>query len=506
MMQVLLITDTERVLRIFETLEEKGDLQLRTAATLTQGDLEISAAAPEVTFVQSRISGFSGEIMLRHLKKALPKDARIVLLAGDADDAAQSEKLAMPFIGLFVDDEMVADAVINALTATPRSSAKKTATGQTVSARKSRDPKEKDAAPAPVSIPEEPEEKAEPAAEGPAAGLPAQETGPVPEEPSPSLPAPETGQPPAEEHSARAESFAEIMKRASALDGSVSGPASVEDRVAISKHATWERLDAPMQPGQEEGTGPSFRGEPLADAMRRAQKKERPRWIVPVAVALILIPFLYYMVAKKPAPPRPLPAQTSASHPGRLPAKAQAPATAVTPAPKAAPAPTKAPTTVPAPTTAPTTAPAPTPTKAPTPAPTPTAAKPVPGPIPKPAAKAGLRTPPPFVAGTKPDAGYAKTHPGWQRYIGAKAEYKLFKEAELYRAVQVIALGGETISDNLFKRVLLEFGRIDSYRVESTGTKGDYVMEQCVAKSDVGLTIYRNKQDLKVKAFVVYYR
>ena len=82
MKKVLLITDTERVQRIFEALEAKGMLQLRTAATLTQADAEISESAPDFTFVQSHISGFSAEIALRHLKKALPKGAKTILLAG----------------------------------------------------------------------------------------------------------------------------------------------------------------------------------------------------------------------------------------------------------------------------------------------------------------------------------------------------------------------------------------------------------------------------------------
>ena len=111
-----------------------------------------------------------------------------------------------------------------------------------------------------------------------------------------------------------------------------------------------------------------------------------------------------------------------------------------------------------------------------------------------------------MVSHAKLDAAYGKTHPGWQRYLGTGVEYKLFKEADLFRALQVIALNGETIPDQFLKKALLEFAGIDSYQVESKGNKGNYLVEQGVAKGGVALTIYKKKGDLQIKAFVLYYR
>lgn len=120
--------------------------------------------------------------------------------------------------------------------------------------------------------------------------------------------------------------------------------------------------------------------------------------------------------------------------------------------------------------------------------------------------RAGLEILPTLLEGLRLDADYGKSNPGWTRYVGARAEYKLFREGNLYRALQVIALSGETIPDQLFQRVLLEFGGSPSYRVESTGKKGDYHLEHGTVNGDVGLTIYRRKSDLKIKGVVVYYR
>ena len=125
-------------------------------------------------------------------------------------------------------------------------------------------------------------------------------------------------------------------------------------------------------------------------------------------------------------------------------------------------------------------------------------------PVAKPA-PAGLKTLPLLLEGTRLDAAYGKTHPGWVRYIGKRAEYNLFREAGLYKAMQVIAAGGGTLSDQLFQRVLADFGGGDSYQTESTGKKGDYLLEQGVAKNGVALSIYR-KKDRRIKAVVLYYR
>ena len=340
------------------------------------------------------------------------------------------------------------------------------------------------------------------------------------------------------------------MELASAkVEPSKVGGADVEDRVDLSK-GTPGKEEAPGEGAK--GTGPAektedaapegvlLKGVPLADAMRHAeQKKRRPyRIIVPVLLlllVLIAVPLLSYLAGKKDAAPE----SPASSHPKTAkPPNAVVPSSAVSPSKQPAapaattkPAPALTPVQTPVPAPAPKPAPKPAPTPAPTPAPKPgpkpvpaPQAKPVAKPQPqaaskpeakpskteqkteaKPAARQGMKTLPPLLEGTRLDAEYGKSHPGWVRYIGKKGEYKLFKEGELYRAMQVVAVGGGTIPEDLFKRVLQEFGRVGSCQVESTSKKGDYVVDQCVAKGNVAVTVYRNKSDLKVKGLVVYY-
>ena len=546
-MRVLLITDTERLQLIFAALESKGLLELRTAATLTPSDLEISASAPDFTFVQSRISGFSSIIMLRHLKKVLPQKAKIILLAGNAEDAAQARQGAVPFLDLSVDDEALEEAIRQLLNNKTPVAPKKKATGQAVPAGKGAEAKVKKSAALPAPVPEAVQGKKKSARE-PVAKEPIQRASaplppanlpspgieePVAQEPAaasppaqrfeelvfPTLSAGELAALPAHEGEKSADeeppthssgqqqeglalneaqkrsikSFEAVLGRASGKGVSATAPMDVEDRVDLGPQSSEaepaEELGiASVAPELEQETGSVpdnyFYGEPLADAIRRAEKKNYPRWIIPVALALVLIPLALYLavgylaVGKKKAAPDSLATSKSVTQLEQRPAEGSPPATTAPPSPLTAPAPTTAPAQAPA----------------------------APGSVAKPIAKRGLKALPAFLSGTKPDPGYGKTHPGWQRYIGKRAEYKVFQEGGLYRAIQVIALGGEPLSDQLFSRVLLEFGGIDSYQVQSSDKKGSYLQEEGVAKGGVGVTIYRNKSDLKVKGMVVYYR
>ena len=473
MTRVLLITDTERVQRIFQALEEKGVLQLRIAGTLTQGDQEILSAAPDITFIQSRISGFSGDIMLGHLRKTLPKDARIVLLAGDADDAAQARRHAEPFLDLADGDQLLTDTIMDLINGSGHALPKKGAAGQRAGKK-----------PSAASAAEEAVKPQVPEAAGPSDGRSMQESTetaqaeePVREE---EAAPPQSGAP-------CAASFQEIMELASAKTSpSVLGPDDVQDRVDIGTPPTElaaakERLSLPTpdQVATPLADEEFFRGEPLADAMLRAEQKKRPRWVLLVALLLVLVPLTAYLSGRKAAPNSP--AAPAKSSPPLMLAVA-VPGGAGGPAPVAGSATAKAPATPPA-------------------------GRPQVQTV-QPSAKpaSGLKLLPGFLEGTRFDAAYGKAHPGWVRYVGKRAEYNLFREADLYKAMQVIAPGGGTVSDQLFKRVLADFGGGESYRMESTGYKGDYVLEQGAAKNGVAVSIYRKKKDSRIKAVVLYYR
>ena len=584
MTHILLISDTEKVKQVFESLAADGSLQLRTAVTLDQADLEIAASAPEFTFVQSRISGFSSAIILRHLKKMLPSGAKIVLLAGDAEAWEQAQQLAEFYLDLALSDEALAGGVNDVLNGVWRPT-EAVAAGEVLPTQDDQPPVEEDAGNAPPVEPITARAKAsakvraeapakakakEPAkakAEGPAKAkakgpatakakgpatakakgpataeakgpATAEAKGPAadeakepatvrPEDPvqaRPEEPVQARAKEPVQAEmpagllpqgsgAAGAASFAEVMRRAS-IKGEPSPPDAFEAEERDNP------ANAPSDSGQPglsyrldhtaNGTPISVRdfryGEPLADAMRRARKKRRSAWMFALPLLLIGIPIICYLLGQQDAPLEP-PTPRSAARPARLPKRVPAAgtATAALPAPEAGSKSSGTPvaTSVPGPVAQ--SAAKPAAQSGAQPVAPPAAARSAAQPAVKPVVKAGLKSLPPVVTHAKLDADYGKTHPGWQRYLETGVEYKLFKDAGLFQALQVLARNGGSLPDQLFKRALLEFGGTGSYQTESKGVKGKYLVEQGEAKNGVALTLYRSKGDHQMKAFVLYY-
>ena len=556
MTQILLISDTPRVKQVFEALGQQESLLLRTATTLNQADQEISTAAPDFTFVQSRISGFSGEIILRHLKKTLPADANIVLLAASHEEMLQAYQQSDPYLDLTTTDETLLDCINQVLAGVYQSPEPAAPVAPVVEAvgpaepAEAVEPKTEAVKPAEESAAEVRESATAPT-EVPAVAKPEPPKvfeplwSPEPVQPAEAQPAEnQAAEAPSEDlnrvdetkdelpgsRKARTDSFAAMMDRASQKDeaaGSV--PIEENERVTL-RSSTREAAGGAgrrephgsVERGMPVNVGEFTHGEPLADALRRAShKKKKPLWVPLLVLVLICVPLVSYLAGKKAAPPesilKPRSAAQSAKQPGfsgSIAAKAPAGAPAV---PQGAAQPV-APKATPAQPSSAATAQNVTPGAAPIVAPggkpeakasSGTTAKPAPQPVAKPAtppaAPAGQKSLPSLVAQAKLDPEYGKTHPGWLRYLGASAEYKVYKEGELFKALQVLARG-ESIPDQLFKTALREFGGGDAYRVESTGEKGKYLVEQGDSKGGVALTVYRSKGDRRMKGFVLYYR
>lgn len=617
MTRVLLITDSDRVLRVFLALEEGGVLQLRSASTLALSDEELVQANPEVIFAQSRMSGFSSELALRNLRKGLSPQTRVVLLPVDAADLAQAEKGGKAFLPLTLDDAGLAEGITRMLSpeataglgergkAAPSrnrgSRAKKSpvpaakemtavadptlsttsqgggeapparaAKGKARSAGK-RKGLEKDVPPLspegaegetpepsaaeppaiagtsawiaeelPADLPMSDASKA--AVDEMAAGVQAvgaqaaweeaaweeaageQITG---EEAAGEQVAGEevTGEQVAAEQAPTAEkeySFAEIMRRAAAGEeraavqetqgaedaatqsAPVGGPA---DGARIMVFPGGGEPGDTAEPGPEEIDDALFPveettpAEPEAISSAVLRRENRwPRWLIPLIVALVVLPVVYLgarhlrnlQVGKKQETSKPaqLPKAkpTPPVVPSRLPESKPAPQ-GIQPPNNGTPAPVK-----PAPRQ-------PAPAK---PAPAPPASL-APVPTAKPAVKAGLKALPPFMAGVPVDPAYPKRHPGWQRYLGARGEYKIYRQGDVYRALQIIALPGQSIPDEIYQRSLLEFGGVDSYRIQSTEKKGGFLVEHGEAKGGVGVTVYRKLKDQSLKGLVIFY-
>lgn len=505
MPNVLLITDSQRVKKIFDAVDATGILQLRTAATLAQAAQEIGEALPAITFLQSRVSGVSGELALLHLRKILPEGARIVLMTGSADELETGLREGERRLDLTVGDQELTSAIHETLSGVF-------------------------APPEPTPPPEPPTPLDEPAPEG--------DTDPF------------AGEKVSLSGKSR---LMEPVSHEEAAEGT-------EPEPAVAPRADFHEL---LQGKEEQSAthevpglvGDFAYGRSLADALRAAEEQKSRNWLLPVAIGGIALSVLFFFLLKKgghqkekvavappevsksvpkhgtapakravetasardkhpaanpvasakPAPPVSHPASVvspAKPMPAPPPVKHPAPAPSVASVAKALPS-SQAPSQGPQAWNATAKAVAPAPLKPAAPAPKETPKVVVPPNIPAP--QPTQRPAPSFIGPVTLDPAYGKSHPGWERYMGAGNDFKIYREGGVLKALQVIAKG-EDIPHPLLKRVLSGFAGLDGYRVKSRGQQEHYLVERGEGDRGVGVIVYRRKSDLRMKALVLYYR
>jgi hypothetical protein len=124
--------------------------------------------------------------------------------------------------------------------------------------------------------------------------------------------------------------------------------------------------------------------------------------------------------------------------------------------------------------------------------------KPQPPPVPQPAATPLLPT---FIPKEGHDSTYAAKNPGWERYIGKDAEFRLFGVSGRIQAVQVLSVQDAPIQESLLKTVLREFAGTPDYQITSRSTKAGIRVENGRIMNKGEVVIYRKNG--AVKAFVV---
>lgn len=124
--------------------------------------------------------------------------------------------------------------------------------------------------------------------------------------------------------------------------------------------------------------------------------------------------------------------------------------------------------------------------------------KPAPPPIPKPVMPPTL---PAFIPKDDHDSSYAVKNPGWERYVGKRAEFRLFTASGRIQAVQVLAVKEAPIQESLIKSVLQEFAGSTEYQITSRNIKDGVRVESGRIQNKGEVMIYRKNG--AVKAFVV---
>lgn len=110
---------------------------------------------------------------------------------------------------------------------------------------------------------------------------------------------------------------------------------------------------------------------------------------------------------------------------------------------------------------------------------------------------------PSFIPAAGRDSSFSARKPGWERYAGKSAEFRVFRSEGRIKALQVLAGRGHVISDLLLKSVLKEMTGGGGFVVGSSAQKEGFLIQRCKAARNAGLLIYRKKGTGDMRAFVV---
>ena len=455
MTDLLLITDVPRLRKIFSRLSDNRDIRVRIANNLEKGGEELVAEKPGIVFVQTHLSGLSAEIILMHLKKQLGrKRTRFVLLSTPEQTGSETMRLYQGHIDTSLDDETLLNT-INAVMATLLT----------------KRVKKVDAEPAaPVTAPTEPQtqqtETALETAPTLATHLAPIDTTPAPAPEEPSLVdqgltyAPRPKMSVYSEFNSSFDSAVNSMKPATGL----------QETLPEQKH-DWDNHEI----------------ETIVPVAVRSKRTVFLLWLAPVVIAVVVITMLQH---KRPTPPTP-----PAGHEQVAVARKQQPDTAVAPnqpqkaaAPKSAAEPDS-----------------------------PLSDKAVLSAIAEnhvnkeqsvatPVAGGRLTVLPDFIPRAGFDKTYANNNPGWERYKGQVTEFKIFREGQTIKAIQVIDRGGNGVPESFMKAVLRQVCKNPLFVKDSSEKKEGYEILRGHVAENLKVMYYRDDQGGKLRAFVLTWR
>jgi hypothetical protein len=461
---LLLITDVARLRKIFGRLTDDKNIRLRVVNNLEKGGEEIAIEKPDIVFVQTHLSGLSADILLMHLKKQLGrKRSRFVLLATQSQTSDAVLKQYQGWLDTSAEDSQLL-AELHSLLASLLSK-----------------PKKSDAPAPPATTVEKtpPQANSEDHPELPGAptatdAATTQQTG---TELQLHTPPAAVAEPSLEEQGItyaprqRLKVYSEFNSSFDSAVNSAPEPESLEQAAPPLAH-DWNAEDID-----------TVETKPV-----RSKRGTFLLWLAPVVIAVVVIT---YMQQRSPSA-KPEPAVAKA-----VPPAAVKPAALVA-APPATPAKTAA-----APPAAPATA-TQEPDRLSDKAVLNAIAESRPAKKPAPAASGTrLTTLPEFIPRYGLDKQFSADNPGWERYKGQVTEFKVLREAQTIKAIQVIDRGGNGVPESFMKSVLRQVTKIPVISVDSSEKKDGYEIQRGKITESIKVVFYRDENGGKLRAFVL---
>ncbi len=466
MSNLLLITDMARLRKIFGRLTEDKNIRLRVVNNLEKGGEEIAIEKPDIVFVQTHLSGLSADILIMHLKKQLGrKRSRFVLLASPGQTNAAILKPYQGWLDTSAEDgQMLSD--LQKLVVTLLNKPKKI---------------EESAPPEPVASADFKPQSAS-VAESPS--LP--DVPPVSEtvslqQTTPSLQLP-----------AATSAIPEPSLEEQGITYSPRQRLSVYSEFTSSFDSAVDSTPDAETLGQATPSSiHDWNAESIETVEAKPNRSKRGMfllWLAPVVIAVVVITYLQQ--------------QRPTTKPAAVDTKTT-PAAAVKPA-----AQTPA-STVPAP---------PVTAKAAAAAPQEqdrmsdkavlnaiAESRNSKSPVPVTPASSGGRptTLPDFIPRYGFDKQFGAANPGWERYKGQVTEFKLLREAQKIKAIQVIDRGGNGVPESFMKAVLRQVSKKPAINIELSEKKEGYEIQRGKIADNIKVVYYRDENGGKLRAFVL---
>jgi hypothetical protein len=450
---VLLITDVPRLMKIFSRLVDDCNVRLRMVNNLEHGGEEIVADKPAVIFVQAHLSGLSADILLKHLKKQLGKKrSRFVLLGSSEQTTEEAVANYHGHIDTSQDDMALSVAIRDCITGPGR---------------------HKPAEPAFVMqapvIASQPQKKITSECPGESdqikQGFSATDIGAGSKEAgqySESQLTPFTLQAIPDNDGESLEKLGitySARPRVSVQSGFTSSFDSAVEETAHPEPVTKSQtLNSRMWSYEEIETS-----DPLQP---RSKIATFFLWLVPVLAIAIVVTIFQQRKLQPSAKVEPAQAKTAPASPAKQ---------VVAPTPVVPVNPT---VNLPAPT------------------------QPV-QPVSPPQVASPLKNLPDFVPRAGQDKSYSAVNPGWERYKGHSTEFRIYRDGEFIKAIQVLDHSGKGVPDSFMKGVLKQVSNSPVFTLGTSEKKDGYEIQRGKLGDSIKAVYYRDEQGGTIRAFVL---
>jgi hypothetical protein len=110
---------------------------------------------------------------------------------------------------------------------------------------------------------------------------------------------------------------------------------------------------------------------------------------------------------------------------------------------------------------------------------------------------------PRFIPAYGHDKNYSAAHPGWDLYVGNVTEFKVLREAQKIKAIQVIDRGWRGLTDPFLKRAFGQLAKNPSFSVYTSERKEGYKIQRGRMADNVKVVYYREEKSGLLRAFAL---